>query len=524
MKKIATLTLLIFVAIACQRNADQLDDPAFITVDQKQFTLAGEPFFPMMLNYVVEYYSDSGQFIVGPHIDYEEIGVAEHADAEGIQQQLNNHFSLIKLMGFNTLRICLNRTESDEHGSYYQTHQRRFYLQDEQDRAAILKGVETLLATAKEQGLYVMLLIKPFFQDDEIKVFTEELLKHNADNPTLFAYDFFNEPLYFDPEKDRYKRSAKKVVKQWQKMMNKCAPHQLFTIGFSEPMEVFEWDPFIMPVDFTEIHTYHPLRACSEIYWYALHANKPWMVGETSLPADNDSISYLDQSLFLQEIYSYARDAGAAGFGWWEFQDIPSASFEAAFTGLLNHEGVTALPNGGKFAGSRKPASYLIDSLQKNYTPQPLHRPTNYFNMLGYNNLAIKGRVIDQFSSKPIRGAVVRGWNDNWTVGINTFSDEEGYFTLYCNQPCTHFVISAPQMTTKTINTHIDYTTVNQNVNIDSLPDKDLEYHTIAYHTFLDTNHLGKSVTHWDSSLFDTYHYVGELGDVKIRKIWFIGR
>ena len=116
----------------------------------------------------------------------------------------------------------------------------------------------------------------------------------------------------------------------------------------SEPIEIFEWDPSILPVDFVQIHTYHPLRIPNEIWWYSKYVGKPWIIGETALPSDNDSISYDLQARFVKEVYQYIIDCGGIGFGWWEFQDHinPGLNFEANYPGLLNHDGITTTKSG----------------------------------------------------------------------------------------------------------------------------------------------------------------------------------
>ena len=106
-------------------------------------------------------------------------------------------------------------------------------------------------------------------------------------------------------------------------MVRRNAPHQLFTIGLAEPIEVFEWDPPTIPVDFVEMHTYHPLRVQSEMWWYSHYCGKPWMVGETGLPADDDSVSYGAQMAFMFWTYRYAKINGACGYGWWSFRTAP---------------------------------------------------------------------------------------------------------------------------------------------------------------------------------------------------------
>lgn len=518
--KIIPIIVLLLVSISCNKHSTPSSD--FIVINDNHFELNGEIFYPMMLNYVVEYYSDDNDcFILGPHIDYDSIGYIEKTDPEGIYKQINAHLNLIKQMGFNTIRVCFDRMQCDEDGHYYYSANRPYYIRKSQDAEAIFKGLDNFLEMAKVNDLHVMLLIKTPLDNEEIEEFTIRLLRHCNTNSTLFAYDFVNEPLYFDPKPLREKSEVIKIVNQWEKMMDKYAPNQLFTIGFAEPIEVFEWDPRVLPVDFIQIHTYHPLRVCSEIYWYGTHANKPWMIGETGLPADNDSISYDEQLIFMREVYQYARDAGACGFGWWEFQDIPSDRFEAAYTGLLNHEGRTITEGYEPIYGTQKPACFIVDSLLKNYTPRPLKRPVNYYNMLGYNNIKICGKIINAKNEQPIEDAVVRGWNDDWSIGMNTYCNADGYFELYCNQPCNHFEISAPGMErVKFDNNDIKFQpTGQQEKSIDELSERGLEYHSINYQPFIKPGKRNQSTIDFDSTLFNQAKYEGSIGTVKLKKV-----
>ena len=121
----------------------------------------------------------------------------------------------------------------------------RLFLKVTEDREKILDGVSDVLNIAESHGLKVMLLLKPPFEK-EIENFTIEMLKRFSDNPTIFAYDFMNEPLYFDIEPNRTKTDAVKIVSKWKDMMKEYAPNHLLTIGFSEPIEVFEWDPSML--------------------------------------------------------------------------------------------------------------------------------------------------------------------------------------------------------------------------------------------------------------------------------------
>lgn len=500
---------------------------AFVTIDNDLFKVENDTFFPLMLNYIVSFQSEGDRFIVAPSKTYDSCNYVDAMGLDAVKKQLMGHFGLIKDLGFNTIRICFDRIRQDDNGRYYYSAGRKFYLDKKKDRRAIIQGLDELVKIAGKQDLRVMLLIKPPFKEyNDLQKFTIDLLEYFKDCPILFAYDFMNEPLYFDPCEDRKKMEAVAIVNQWKQMMTEHAPNQLFTIGFAEPIEVFEWDCSVLPVDFVEFHTYHPLRVPSEIYWYSHYCGKPWMIGETGLPADNDSITYEEQAQFVREAYQLTRDAGGCGFGLWEFQDNPGHTYEASYTGILKHGGVTHVATQNeKFTikGTLKPVARVIATLEQNYTPCAYERPVNYYNMLGYRNIRITGRIIDTLNGAGIAGAVVRGWNEDWSVGMNTYSDENGCFALYCNDLCNHFEISAPGYTKIKFDRDIICTPLSKNAgDFSNLPEQKLEYHKISYHPFVkkeipDT--CFSRIMNFEPVLFEKYDWEGELGIMKLYKL-----
>ena len=124
------------------------------------------------------------------------------------------------------------------------------------------------------------------------------------------------------------------------------------------------------------------------------YIGKPWIIGETSFSVDNDSLPYEMQTYFMKEVFQYALNCGASGFGWWEFQDAYDVHFEAQYSGLMNHEGRTKTSKGEYIIGSLKPAAYEVNNLKK-YTPQKEWRAVNYYNMLGYDNILLKGTILE---------------------------------------------------------------------------------------------------------------------------------
>ena len=411
---------------ACnRRNTEYLlpePAPGFVTLQDGHFAIDGEPWFPIMLNYKA--FIDGNRVVPAPWYTGGDVRA---------------HFDTIAAWGFNAVRVCLD------------------VLPEDGDTAAMFAATRRMVQIADSAGLHVMLLAKAPF-NGYWRVYAIGLMHHLADLPALWAYDLMNEPLYFDPEPDRSKENAVAIVADWCHMVRTHAPHQLFTVALSEPIEVFEWDPAMLPVDFLEIHTYHPLRVQSEMWWYSHYTGKPWMIGETGLPADNQSVSYDNQRRFMRETYDYARDLGAIGYGWWEFQDYPDGvNFEAQYTGLRD------------IYGHRKPAAGLVAQLDIAYEASSPESPCNYYNMLAYSNVAVTGIVTDQ-KGQPIEGAVVRGWNEWWSVGMNTYTDADGRFRLVSNDICEHFEISAPHHSKVKFDRKPSYPADLQ------LPDREREY------------------------------------------------
>ncbi len=449
MKPILTIICLMATALTtactsktynCHCDADSMmPQPAvgFVTLADDEygsgtcFWVDGEKWFPIMLNYKAEMREVDGRLQVVPAPWYTGDG-------------LRDNFDTIASWGFNAVRLCLD------------------VLDEREDTAAMFAATRRAVLQADSAGLRVMLLIKPPF-DGYWRDYAIGLMRRMADLPALWAYDLMNEPLYFDPEPTRDKCDATGIVCEWRKLVRTYAPHQLFTVATAEPIEVFEWDPSMLAVDFIEMHTYHPLRVQAEMWWYSHYCGKPWMVGETGLPSDGDSVAYEAQMAFMFWTYRYAKINNAIGYGWWEFQDCPNGvNFEAKYTGLRDS------------LGHAKPTTDLFKHwfcLGVGIDEDDVC-PINYYNMLAYKNVAVTGKIVDE-EGRPIDGAVVRGWNEDWSVGMNTYSDSAGRFRLVSNDVCTHFEVSAPGCSKVKFNKSLIYPSGMQ------LPDRQREYQQI---------------------------------------------
>lgn len=500
-----------------------VDKQEFVSLEGKQFMWKGKPHYPIMVNYVVDFVDTQEGIVLSPGILYEDPQTYSYTHRDSLNIQLDAHLALIKEMGFNTVRLCFDRVSIDDTGVHFRTRTGgRLYLQS--DLRRIHNLLDGFLKLADARGLKTMVLLRSPHEHPHLESFTKATLKKFKHRPEIMAYDLFNEPLYFDPLK-LDKNGAYHTVSEWKKWMNTYAPHHLLTIGFAEPIEVFRWDPQVLPVDFISFHTYHPLRIPNEIYWYSTYIDKPWMLGETSLPSENDSISYEEQRQFLKEVYQWVKACGGSGFAWWEFQDEPLLPrHDAAFNGLLNNEGTSQVSgNPHTVRGTRKPAAHQLLKSIAQEPSLPCSCAVNYHNMVGYSNLVLEGRITDGSTGKAVEGALIRGWNEDWSVGLNTFSDAQGNFALYSNDHCTHFEISAPGMTLLQLDTAYQFTAIHDDVPpLDSLPNQLLEYHDIHYQPFLragsipDTIDADHFIFDFDPSLFSKASYQSSMGTLKL--------
>ena len=546
------LTCLVFFALSCNKNPDTYHNNSidklpselgFVYTSGKDFKIKDKRFFPLMLNYSVSIRNINGVYFPSGIKEYENPDVFEGNCKDSSLNVIKGHFKLIKELGFNTIRLIgfdkMSRNKRGEYGFSVSMENSNDFLTIKDGASQIIHTLNDVIDIAKELDLHLMILIKPPINNADIETFTQKILSAFKNEQTVFAFDFFNEPLYFDlndNSKDTYifreKKDAYNIVSNWKEMMMCYAPNQLFTIGFAEPIEVFEWDPTILPVDFVNMHTYHPLRVPNEIYWYSKHIEKPWMIGETSLPADNDSISYKDQKQFLNEAYLRSINCGGSGFGWWAFQDVTSwGTFEHNYTSLLNHDGVTYTSDGKhRILGSVKPAGLEVKNLSKLKPSYSCPCWTNYYNMLGYENYVIEGKILKARSLKNVSGAVIRGWNEDWSVGANTFSDENGNFTLYSNTEFVHFEISAPGLNNVRMDLKTPYASVEKIATpISKLPNQKLEYQKISYNPFLmypDFSLAPDSLNrifNFKPEKFNRFKYKKVMPDVLLEKVELFG-
>ena len=167
---------------------DSIIYPGFVHLTDSGFAIDETPFYPIMLNYVVDFRTIDGEFVISPAKYYEELGVYESKSKEETYEQMNAHFELISELGFNTIRICLDRYGKDESGRFVIcTEEKNYYLDENEEE--ILQGFSDMVKAAENNGLRVMLLLKPPF-DKTVSNFTTGILTRFSENPAVFRLRF----------------------------------------------------------------------------------------------------------------------------------------------------------------------------------------------------------------------------------------------------------------------------------------------------------------------------------------------
>lgn len=444
--------------VSCDKTKFKPED--FVSINGKRFNLNGKDFYPIIINYLAGLQTDGKDLWPCPAIDYTIDAEKNVVSKDSAIIKLRADFNLIKKMGFNAVRVCrIGEGELVNDSNTYTNISVRAEIGNGNFTSIIISNKESykkyfdaisiLLNEINNAGLKAILLT-PLLPDVKS---TETRFKNFAsyfkNEATIMAYDLFNEPLYFDHKNmaPRTKEEVCEITKRWDKILKENDSNHLSTIGLEGIREVFAWDPNILKVDFLSLHPYEyePEQVRNEIYWYGKYITKPWIIGETSLPADNDSVTYVEQKQFAKKTLKQSINCGSWGYSWWQYKDVDWHVFHPNFMGVITRTGKTAITKDSLIIlGTPKP---LVEEF-KNANPSAVIKDScmclkNYYNYTTNDKFILAGRVVDNKSNQPIEGAVILAWNDNWSHSYHTITKSDGSFELTSHYPFYHWIASA---------------------------------------------------------------------------------
>lgn len=428
----------------------------FVSIKKGSFKLNGKDFYPVAVNYIVSTRADKNSIWASPYFGYTPDSINPLVSKDSCQLQLEADMQLIKEMGFNTVRLVGIGEEAVNKKtgalSVYATMDSRsdtsIALTTDENYNKYFNALDKLFNAANNAGLKIIFLIRTFPEIYSTEDHLKKLAIRFKSDTALMAYDFFNEPLYFD-SLERNKIDIRPITKRWNKTMKMYAPNQLSTMGLAGIREVFEWDPNLLDIDFISFHPYdhEPGQVMNELYWYGTYIQKPWILGETAISADNDSITYEEQKQFADKTLKQAFNCGAKGYSWWQYKDVEWHSYLANYMGVVTRKGETkSTKNNLTIKGTVKPVAEAFKKYIPAVKKESCLCPSNYYNWSQHKSFKLTGTLIDE-SHKPIQGSVVLAWNQNWSHSYHTITKADGSFELYGDFPFYHWIASASRYT-----------------------------------------------------------------------------
>ena len=298
-----------------------------VTMENKNFILNKEVFNPIVLNYVTSAMIDGEKFWAGPYTGYNLDGLNVSKNKDESHKKILANFNLIKEQGFNTVRVVgigepdIGDNEVLSVSGFTPDNKRgTIILKNDSVIDVYLNAIQEILEIAEEAELKTIFLIRIRPDVSSSEYLLTKFCKKFKNNINILAIDIFNEPLYFD-KPIKTKKEVYHIVNHWKEIIETYAPNHLVTIGLAGMREVFRWDPNILNVDFISYHPYEyePEQVRNEIYWYGKYTETPWIIGETAIAADNDSISYEEQLQFAKNTLDQTFNCGGSGYSWWQY-------------------------------------------------------------------------------------------------------------------------------------------------------------------------------------------------------------
>jgi hypothetical protein len=474
------ITLLIPRQSACQGNP-------FIYMENDRFMYQCSEFYPWVINYQVVIIKDRfNGFHISPDLHYcSSWPNSCGADYEEWHEQIKDHLIKSKSLGFNMVRLMQLGVSIDTlydssnpfqlySGKYFEQSQHPdsvevFYMNGKRipidDSTQHIMGdlIEEFIKIIEENDLDLKLIIAIGGGGVEetspaYTAFLSYIAERFHEEPIVFSYDLYNEPGYYCHKYTKNKYLRANTVSAWYHTVKQKAPSHYVTIGHVPP-DIFEWDPMILNQDYVSYHVYPKLLALDNynasngfkrykayIKSFGETISKPWIIGETGLPAvdsiNDPSIntwihpiisSEEEQAWFADSSIFYTNWYGSKGYSWWKYKDVKWYK-DSVIKANQNFYGLVR-----RFSDEQnhKPAGDVILNFDLSVPCTFCVDPPNMIDPNGYNNLKIYGKIKDE-NGLFIKNAMIycqqydpEGPSEQKYLSTYSFSDDYGNYEIH---------------------------------------------------------------------------------------------
>lgn len=469
---------------AFYRISNLSESSGFVYKKANKLMLGSNPFLTKGMNYVANIYSTNGgvTFFPGPDGHYSNIGTPAPNTQAACQNAFNQHLAEIAGLGFNSIRfndfhLMSNPNDFTDPNLYISYWDPSFPWAPQPDKlvdAQTISALFSMYSYILNQCAMYNLKVKFFIGLENghkntncmatYNNFLQQFAAYFQNNSTIYSYAILQEADVntrihaTNTSAYRGKGDICYYVNNLCQTIRNNDPNHLVNLSVVSSDCVRNFDPATLNVDFMSFHIYPEAadnthqRLKREILWASKvmkAVNKPWILGETSIPGNNQNtplpgtVSYADQATFAQFILDEAFSAGASGVCWWQYRDVVWAA-DANSTCCADPYLSTYYPNTQYFDntnnyyglkahdGSLKPAAEVF----LNYVPQagciPMYLPENYYATLQNASFNYIGNVTNQ-NGDPLEDAQVLAINYNNGLSKGTFAQSNGAFNLNAN-------------------------------------------------------------------------------------------
>lgn len=275
-----------------------------IHLDGEQFIDEnGQPFYPMIMNYYVDYVYDEvlhgqltdpdpspsmiGNFKIAQASEFGQTGGNDYTNIDNGIIRVDQDLHELQAQGFNTIRLIIVVFKKPGVGfkvrmKGFPSGQNQFWMNMDPPYDPQLNPVTAfhfdntleVCSLANTLGMKVMLMIAdgweildpngtPSPAQDYANYLTElATFIHAHDVANLLAYEFYGEPTYADEKSEHPPANTKAAICEmatlWHHAVKTRDPDHLTTIGGVGHDDPFRegWDPMLLPVDFASMHFY----------------------------------------------------------------------------------------------------------------------------------------------------------------------------------------------------------------------------------------------------------------------------